>query len=413
MPSSNFVNFFDPDKAHHRAWLQAVLDRLLSLDPEALSAGSELQTLWKAAVETKPPTSKAVSTGVQRLLQEIYRGEGGYDSYNQGRAGDSPGGYPGGLQSLTIAQVMALQASGRAFAVGSAQFIPETLAWAVKASGIAAGSLFNAEAQDRLAQAILLKGKRPALRDYLTGKTNDLSAAQLDLAREWASIPGPDGRGVYDGDRAGNRAHGDVKRVQAALKEARASLAGGNPVDGKAATGMAASPGMVGPTKRPQEFGFKAGDSHLIVNDVTERVKAFDHSGKLLWELPCLARGQGADNQWHRTAFDTPPGLYKVGAVYNDYGTYGSQAPRTRETIAYGWLSFDLIELENQEARYGRAGIMLHGGGSACGWPGAWEPMQALHPTLGCVRMHNQHLRDFVHPLTKKGKVFISVWQEA
>lgn len=172
------------------------------------------------------------------------------------------------------------------------------------------------------------------------------------------------------------------------------------------------SPDMVGPTKRPQQFGFKEGDTHLMVNDITECAKAFDFHGTQLWEVPCLARGQGFDTAWQGTGEDTPPGLYKIGQVYDDWNTYGTKAPRTRTTLAYGWFSFDLIELEGQEARYGRAGIMIHGGGTGCGWPGAWEPNQALLPTFGCVRMRNVDLRDKLYPLTKKGTVFVSVYQE-
>lgn len=169
---------------------------------------------------------------------------------------------------------------------------------------------------------------------------------------------------------------------------------------------------MVGPIKRPQDCGFKEGDTHLLVNDISQRAKAFDFSGKLLWEVPCLARGQGSDKEWRRTGEDTPPGLYKIGQVYNDWGAYGINAPRNRTTLAYGWLSFDLIELEGQEARYGRAGIMIHGGGTGCGWPGAWASHQPLLPTFGCVRMHNIDLRDKLLPLTKVGTVFVSVYQE-
>jgi len=32
--------------------------------------------------------------------------------------------------------------------------------------------------------------------------------------------------------------------------------------------------------------------------------------------VPCLARGQGADNDWSRSSTDTPPGLYKLGQLY-------------------------------------------------------------------------------------------------
>lgn len=168
---------------------------------------------------------------------------------------------------------------------------------------------------------------------------------------------------------------------------------------------------MIGPKSTPKEHGFKLGDSHLIVNDLTETIKAYDFTGKKLWELPCLARGQGSDFVFNRVATDTPPGLYKLGEVYKDY-EQDHRANYSRERMEYGWYSFDMIELENQETRYGRAGIMIHGGGTANGWPGAWEPFQRLYSTYGCVRMYNKHLQDYILPLYKKGTVFVSVYQE-
>jgi hypothetical protein len=72
-----------------------------------------------------------------------------------------------------------------------------------------------------------------------------------------------------------------------------------------------------------------------------------------------------------------------------------------------------MIELENQEAANGRAGIMAHGGGSACGWPGAWKANQTLYPTLGCIRAYNIDLRDKIVPLADKGILYFAVFQEA
>jgi hypothetical protein len=169
---------------------------------------------------------------------------------------------------------------------------------------------------------------------------------------------------------------------------------------------------LIGPKKRPQNFGFKAGDSHLIVNDASERMKAFSFQGKLLWEVDCLARGQGSDFEWKLRNTDAPPGLYKVGTIYRDYEINGDKPRYDRTLMAYGWYSLDLIELENQEAKYGRAGIMIHGGGSGNGWPGAWAPKQSLLPTHGCVRLHNIDLRDKIIPLLKTGAIFVSVYQE-
>jgi GH24 family phage-related lysozyme (muramidase) len=170
---------------------------------------------------------------------------------------------------------------------------------------------------------------------------------------------------------------------------------------------------MIGPTKKPQDFGFKRGDSHIVVNDISETAKAYSFDGKLLWEVPALARGQGSDIEFRLVRTDTPPGIYKIGEIYKDYERVGPTPPYDRTLAAYGWYSFDMVELENQESKYGRSGIMLHGGGSNAGWPMAWAPNQPLFATHGCVRMRNIDLRDKVLPLTKTGTVYISVYQEA
>jgi hypothetical protein len=142
---------------------------------------------------------------------------------------------------------------------------------------------------------------------------------------------------------------------------------------------------------------------------------AFTHDGTRLWSVPCLCRGQAGDTEWKTTGSDTPPGLYKVGKVYRDY----EQDPSTKfseDRRSYGWYSFDLEGQEGQEgpnSQTGRDGIMIHGGGTACGWPGAWAPRQALHPTLGCIRLHNVDLRERVLPLVGMGTVWVSVLQEA
>lgn len=190
---------------------------------------------WSQAGKQQEPTTAPAAAAqpsglvdaVRPLLELIYAGEGSYDSYNRGRAGDSPGPYPGGgLQRLTLAQVQALQAEKKVVAVGAPQFIPDTLEMAAAAAGVGPAELFNGRTQDRLAVALLLGGKRPSLAAYLQGTSNDIEAAQLDLAKEWASIPGPNGRGFYDGDRAGNRATAKAAAVKAALQAARAAVSG-------------------------------------------------------------------------------------------------------------------------------------------------------------------------------------------
>ena len=131
---------------------------------------------------------------------------------------------------------------------------------------------------------------------------------------------------------------------------------------------------MVGPTKRPQDFGFKKGDSHLIVNDIVETMKAFSFEGKLLWEVPCLARGQYADNEWKIQRSDCPPGVYVIGTIYRDYEKAGNNPPYDRTLMSYGWYSFDMVELENQEVAMAGPelcfmGDLVHWAGLARGLP--------------------------------------------
>lgn len=148
-------------------------------------------------------------------------------------------------------------------------------------------------------------------------------------------------------------------------------------------------------------------DSHLVANAATNTIKAYSVNGSFLWEKNCLLDGQNPN--WRSTGGNTPPGLYKFGAVYNDYTP---DPEYTRERASFGWLSFDMVDIEGNEDNNGRAGIMIHGGGSACGWDGAWQPVQMLYPTYGCIRMHNITLLDSVLPLHKKGTVYVSVYQK-
>jgi GH24 family phage-related lysozyme (muramidase) len=177
-------------------------------------------------------------------------------------------------------------------------------------------------------------------------------------------------------------------------------------------SGVEIPAGMVGPRKAPD---LKPGDHHLVADDRRQTMAAFTHDGTRLWSIPCLCRGQAGDTEWKTTGSDTPPGLYKVGRVYRDY-EQDPTATFTKDRQSYGWYSFDLEGQEGQEgpnSQTGRDGIMIHGGGTACGWPGAWAPRQALHPTLGCIRLHNVDLRERVLPLVGMGTVWVSVLQEA
>jgi hypothetical protein len=59
------IKHVDPELAHHRAWLLAVLEQLVAHEPEALEEGGTLRRLWTARQEiapTAPPPSAAAPT---------------------------------------------------------------------------------------------------------------------------------------------------------------------------------------------------------------------------------------------------------------------------------------------------------------------------------------------------------------
>lgn len=182
---------------------------------------------WTAPKETAPVRQENSGSAMAELLRRIRSGEGSYASINRGVAGDTPGGKPG-LTSMTVGQVMDMQQAGKAFAVGAYQFIPKTLAGAVERSGISRGEKFSPAIQDKLASELILGGaKRPGLSAYLTGKGGSLNGANDEIAGEWAALRGSNGRGKYDGDKAGNQASLSVMDL---LPRVRQEVMGGGGV---------------------------------------------------------------------------------------------------------------------------------------------------------------------------------------
>lgn len=188
------------------------------LTPPAAAA-----TLPPSAMTLPPPGGQTAmrdfGRGMNGLLAMIRSGEGGWNSVNRGRAGDSA---PiNNLSSMSIGVIEDMQTRGRVFAVGAYQFTPGVLARARRESGLSPNAPFTPENQNRLAMALITGSKRPALADYITGKSNNIDAAHWDIAREWAALQAPNGRGVYDGDKGGNRASIAASKVRAMLEQAR------------------------------------------------------------------------------------------------------------------------------------------------------------------------------------------------
>lgn len=153
----------------------------------------------------------------------IASGEGDYNSVNRG----AKGGYKAGtenLEGMTVAEVMRAQQEGQFNAAGRYQIIKTTLADAVKKLGLTGSEKFDRGLQDRIFSEYLVGSKRSAIKDYLTGASDNIVAAMQAAAREWASVADPaTGKSFYDGV-GNNRASISVEQLEQALRNTRAAM---------------------------------------------------------------------------------------------------------------------------------------------------------------------------------------------
>ena len=149
-------------------------------------------------------------------------GSGSYNAFNKGTTA-SAGKMD--ITSKTIAEMEQMQADGKVFAVGAYQLTPGVLTEARETAGIASDAIMTPAVQDRLFWGMVTGGKkRPNLTAYLLGQSDDLNAAHEDLALEFAVVEGPDGKGRYDNDKAGNLARIKAAVIKAALIKARKEI---------------------------------------------------------------------------------------------------------------------------------------------------------------------------------------------
>ncbi len=63
IPADDYVEHFDPELPHHRAWLLAVLEQLVVHEPQALEEGGTLRCLWtsRQAAESGSPAPSTLA----------------------------------------------------------------------------------------------------------------------------------------------------------------------------------------------------------------------------------------------------------------------------------------------------------------------------------------------------------------
>lgn len=162
-------------------------DRVVRPRAQAMQLENQ-QTVASAPVSFDPNRIRPETPILSSLLE---RGEskafGGYTAYNQ-KVGD---GYKAGkadFSQLTINDILAGQSRGQFFAVGKYQMIPTTLKAAKENLGLTGNEKFTPQMQEHIFANYLIGDKRPAIRDYLNGKSDNLDAALLALSQEWSSV---------------------------------------------------------------------------------------------------------------------------------------------------------------------------------------------------------------------------------
>ena len=142
------------------------------------------------------------------------------------------GAYTGGdvkLTAMTLDEIDALQTRMlkhpknklRSSALGRYQIIRTTLRTLRKTLDLTGNELFDGDMQDRFACVLL--GQR-GIDKYLAGRLKE-DTMLLNLAKEWASLPTPAGKGFYGGQHAAVSA----QRVQQTLGEVKKRHREGQP----------------------------------------------------------------------------------------------------------------------------------------------------------------------------------------
>ena len=159
--------------------------------------------------------------------QTIRNGESdnNYNAVNIQKGDEFISGIVDGLDQKTIGEVLTDQLNGDYRAAGAYQFKYDSLNETYERAGLTKDSIFNRENQDRLFWARMVNSNRPNIRAYLIGESDDLNAALLDVAREFAAAPDSTGKGLYDDDGR-NQARIDLESLKDSIKEARKQLIG-------------------------------------------------------------------------------------------------------------------------------------------------------------------------------------------
>lgn len=168
------------------------------------------------------------------------------------------------FDAMTTADVQRAQkkhegAGGATGAAGLFQVMPATLKEAVKKGKVPADMRWTRDNQINVLGTYLLFDKRgDSVGAYLSGQSNDRTAAQEGMAAEFAGFRRPSGAGAYDGVQ-GNRATVSADEVGVALDKAREAYRQALP-RGREVAQAAAARALVSGGGAPKTFRLRAKD---------------------------------------------------------------------------------------------------------------------------------------------------------
>lgn len=222
-------NFADQEIERAKSWGSRLMG---SVD---VATGQEVGTLAGTSVMNN-------QSGYAPLLDLIAKGEvgttgaGGYNTAYRGAKISSQSMFGKNLTQLTFGELKQLQkaniadqakrgipASKRSSAMGRYQNIYTTLGDYMKGAGLKDTDLFSPENQDKMAIAMMRKG-RFGLDNVKAGKATVGQFQNEVLARQWASIKTTGGRGRYDNDGINMASHGSASQISQAAAIAMGTM---------------------------------------------------------------------------------------------------------------------------------------------------------------------------------------------
>lgn len=222
-------NFADQEIERAKSWGSRLMG---SVD---VATGQEVGTLAGTSVMNN-------QSGYAPLLDLIAKGEvgttgaGGYNTAYRGAKISAQSMFGKNLTQLTFGELKQLQkaniadqakrgipASKRSSAMGRYQNIYTTLGDYMKGAGLKDTDLFSPENQDKMAIAMMRKG-RFGLDNVKAGKATVGQFQNEVLARQWASIKTTGGRGRYDNDGINMASHGSASQISQAAAIAMGTM---------------------------------------------------------------------------------------------------------------------------------------------------------------------------------------------